>query len=124
MTSVLVPKITKIMILELQGKCQNYAWGKLGGTSKVAILGLKNGLQIVEETPYAELWIGTHPNGPSIVHPVAAKNSDFALKPLKDILTRKIVGDKVWEKFDQELPFLLKVSRYLIGICLVSVLYL
>jgi mannose-6-phosphate isomerase len=89
---------------------------KLGGASKVAILGLKNGLQIVEETPYAELWIGTHPNGPSIVH--------FALKSLKDILTRKIVGDKVWEKFDQELPFLLKVSRYLIGNCLVSVLYL
>ncbi|KAH7720109.1 mannose-6-phosphate isomerase [Aphelenchoides avenae] len=39
---------------------QNYAWGKVGAQSTVANL-----LGATESKPYAELWMGTHPNGPS-----------------------------------------------------------
>ena len=43
-------------------KCpsQNYAWGKKGSQSLVAQLSNQD---IKEEVPYAELWMGTHPNG-------------------------------------------------------------
>merc|ERR1719230_945216 len=52
-------------------KCQvkTYAWGKLGDTSLVGVLA-SEGLEELELTlgvPYAELWMGTHPSGPSMV---------------------------------------------------------
>lgn len=52
---------------------QNYAWGKRGSDSKVAQLKtLENeGFETDEEQTYAELWMGTHPNGPSRVMPEA-----------------------------------------------------
>jgi mannose-6-phosphate isomerase len=40
---------------------QNYAWGKVGEDSMVAQIGAHGDIQ--PETPYAELWMGTHPNG-------------------------------------------------------------
>lgn len=52
---------------------QNYAWGKRGSDSKVAQLKtLENeGFETDEDKTYAELWMGTHPNGPSRVMPEA-----------------------------------------------------
>lgn len=52
---------------------QNYAWGKRGSDSKVAQLKtLENeGFETDEDKNYAELWMGTHPNGPSRVMPEA-----------------------------------------------------
>lgn len=52
---------------------QNYAWGKRGSDSKVAQLKtLENeGFETEEDKTYAELWMGTHPNGPSRVMPEA-----------------------------------------------------
>ena len=92
------------MILEVAGTAQNYAWGKLGSNSKVAVLGQKNGLVVNESTPYAELWMGTHPSGPSVV-----KDSSSNLS-LKQVINKDLIGSKVWEKFDHDLPFLLKVT--------------
>jgi mannose-6-phosphate isomerase len=50
-------------------KCvsQNYDWGKEGYNSLVAQICLKNKIEINEEKPYAEYWMGAHPNGPSTV---------------------------------------------------------
>jgi len=48
---------------------QNYAWGRRGLDSKVSVL-LKSGGyldEVDEKTPYAELWMGTHPKGPAKV---------------------------------------------------------
>ncbi|KAF4646444.1 hypothetical protein FOZ61_005861, partial [Perkinsus olseni] len=46
---------------------QNYAWGKMGSTSKVALLAKEGdhtgSFKIDESKPYAELWMGDHPNG-------------------------------------------------------------
>eukprot|EP01029_Cantina_marsupialis_P029968 TRINITY_DN78868_c0_g1_i1.p1 TRINITY_DN78868_c0_g1~~TRINITY_DN78868_c0_g1_i1.p1 ORF type:complete len:443 (+),score=88.66 TRINITY_DN78868_c0_g1_i1:62-1390(+) len=58
------------MIRFLDCKIQSYAWGKLGKDSLVAQM--KNSscngkFEIVEDAPYAEYWIGTHKNGPSMI---------------------------------------------------------
>uniref|UniRef100_A0A915NZ35 Phosphomannose isomerase type I catalytic domain-containing protein n=1 Tax=Meloidogyne floridensis TaxID=298350 RepID=A0A915NZ35_9BILA len=43
---------------------KNYAWGKLGENSEVARLYVEGheDKEINSDTPYAELWIGTHPD--------------------------------------------------------------
>lgn len=48
-------------------KCaiQKYAWGKIGAESTVAQLSSANGETIEVDQPYAELWMGTHVNGPA-----------------------------------------------------------
>ncbi|CAM9241356.1 unnamed protein product [Chrysoparadoxa australica] len=50
---------------------QRYRWGKKGASSRVAQLKKREdeGFEVNEEEPYAELWMGTHPNGPSKISP-------------------------------------------------------
>lgn len=50
---------------------QNYAWGKRGKDSMVSKLKMleNEGFETDENKTYAELWMGTHPNGPSRVMP-------------------------------------------------------
>ncbi|VDM42231.1 unnamed protein product [Toxocara canis] len=54
---------------KLSCQVQNYDWGRLGKQSIVA--SLKQAAQkdfIVDDSkPYAELWMGVHPNGPSVL---------------------------------------------------------
>ncbi|CAJ0942764.1 unnamed protein product, partial [Mesorhabditis belari] len=52
---------------KLKCKVQNYDWGKIGKESTVAQLA-HNGNHtstVQEDKPYAEFWMGVHPNGPS-----------------------------------------------------------
>lgn len=55
--------------MELLCKVQNYAWGVHGLTSSVAQLAqaASSDVKIDETLPYAELWMGTHSNGPSVI---------------------------------------------------------
>lgn len=91
--------------MELVPSIQMYAWGKRGDTSKVATLfkNIKPEFVIESHKNYAELWMGTHVNGPSLV-----KNSN---KSLLSVITGKpeYLGDNVRTKFGIDLPFLLKV---------------
>lgn len=59
---VAVPPLNRILMHLLDCKAQNYAWGKSGTESVVAQLLQGN---VDPKLPYAELWMGTHPNGPS-----------------------------------------------------------
>lgn len=82
-------------LYELRGVAQHYAWGRSAGESEVAKL-MEAGGTIIDRTTsqdlkWAELWIGTHANGPA-----SLKLPNGTSVPLKDILG----GD---------LPFLLKV---------------
>ncbi|KAL4139248.1 hypothetical protein PRIC2_002746 [Phytophthora ramorum] len=54
---------------ELKCVAQSYAWGKSGLESSVAQLkeAGDESFKADASTPYAELWMGTHPNGPSRV---------------------------------------------------------
>lgn len=91
--------------MELQCKVQNYDWGKLGTDSIVAKL-LSSGnpnVEIDSAKPYAELWIGTHPNGPSLIVERGILLSEY----LKD--NHDAIGPDVKRKFGISIPFLLKV---------------
>ncbi|CAD6994869.1 mannose-6-phosphate isomerase [Ceratitis capitata] len=72
--------------MELVGFVHKYEWGKTGKDSAVAQLAALNDpeFNVEPHTPYAELWMGSHPSGPS---------------------KYKSSGDVLQE----ELPFLLKV---------------
>lgn len=91
--------------MELKCAVQEYAWGKKGESSAVALLA-QNAAQnfsINPDVPYAELWMGTHPSGPSLI----AETEE----PLSSILEASpdVLGEKVREKFGNKLPFLFKV---------------
>ena len=91
--------------MELRCAVQQYAWGKYGLNSEVAQLnGHGDPDFLVDETsPYAELWMGTHPNGPSILKGSSQKLSEWILA------NPECLGTKVRQKFGVQLPFLFKV---------------
>ena len=79
---------------------QHYPWGSTTGIP--SLLGIENS----GGSPMAELWMGTHPGGPSRVV-VGAKSM-----PLGDLLQSdpaNHLGPHVAERFAAELPFLFKV---------------
>ncbi|XP_053662607.1 mannose-6-phosphate isomerase [Anopheles marshallii] len=87
--------------MEILGNVKNYEWGKLGRQSFVAQLALSNNpqLKVEEESPYAELWMGDHVNGPAMVR----SNS----KGLDEVIRADPHG--MIGTADGQLPFLLKV---------------
>ena len=54
-------------VFPLRCAVMTYAWGLRGSNSLVGRLAAANDAEFVveERSPYAELWMGTHPNGPS-----------------------------------------------------------
>lgn len=95
----------QIVVMELRCAIQKYAWGKRGRNSEVALLnyGGDPDFMIDDAMPYAELWMGTHPNGPSILKNSSQKLDDW-IKAHPESL-----GAKVTKKFGAQLPFLFKV---------------
>ncbi|XP_065371146.1 mannose-6-phosphate isomerase [Calliphora vicina] len=76
--------------MELLGNIKNYEWGKLGDSSEVANLfkANKENFDIINNIPYAELWMGDHGSGPSVV---------------------KSSGQELGQVYKQRLPYLFKV---------------
>ncbi|ORX75158.1 mannose-6-phosphate isomerase [Anaeromyces robustus] len=92
-------------VFQLIPKVQNYAWGKYGSDSKVAEL-ISNAypeIEIDEKNKYAELWMGTHPNGPSIKRSTGESLKNILLTD-PELLTTEIAS-----KYNGDLPFLFKV---------------
>lgn len=64
---------TQNQLRPLHCVAQQYAWGRLGSSSTVALMkdaqvrNEDDSFFIDEDKPYAELWLGTHPNGMSVV---------------------------------------------------------
>ncbi|CAH1404380.1 unnamed protein product [Nezara viridula] len=93
--------------MELRGYVQSFETGQLGGASIVSTLHWtpKNKERKIDETSdkhYAELWIGTNPNGEAILRKTKEK--------LSKIITQHphILGISSY-LFEDKLPFLLKV---------------
>jgi len=87
-------------IYRLENVIQPYAWG-----SKTAISELL-GLPGPHDAPQAELWMGTHPKGPSLVH-IGAKRV-----PLYQLIKQNpmvMLGDDSVRRFGAVLPYLFKV---------------
>jgi len=57
-------------LFELKCVVQPYAWGKVGSDSLVGRLAAsgQQGFVLDSNSPYAEMWMGTHPSGPSVVN--------------------------------------------------------
>lgn len=91
--------------MELLCKVQKYEWGKLGSKSVVAKLcaNVDQTFVINENTPYAELWMGTHVNGPSVLKR-SGETLDSAIRNHPEYL-----GEETAKMFNNELPFLFKV---------------
>lgn len=91
--------------MELRCQIQSYAWGKCGSDSIVASLMKPSNpnITIDEKTTYAELWMGTHSNGPSFLKD-ENKSLDDYIKENKHTL-----GSLVLDKFGSQLPFLFKI---------------
>lgn len=90
--------------MELQCKIQSYEWGKLGFDSTVARLAASaSNTPIDTNSPYAEYWMGTHPNGPAVIIDRDILLSEYIKNNLDAI------GPDVRKKFGVSVPFLLKV---------------
>jgi len=87
-------------IFELECYSQNYTWGKKGSHSLVAKLSKQTPIE--ENLPYAELWMGTHPNCPSRTKDNQELLSD-RLKNYPELLGAYVISR--WA----ELPFLFKI---------------
>ncbi|RDB27634.1 Mannose-6-phosphate isomerase [Hypsizygus marmoreus] len=96
-------------VFKIAPTIQQYDWGKPGSTAKVAQFASASklpGFAIDESSPYAELWMGTHPKSPSHVFSSGEVLSDhLASHP-------ELMGKHIAEKFQTSngnLPFLFKV---------------
>ena len=81
---------------------KNYAWGKNGTESEVARLFAAGHPkhEVGPTTPYAELWMGTHPDGPAMV------------RDSSENLSKLIAKNNSSENNNKEelhLPFIMKI---------------
>ena len=98
-------------VVELECVAQQYDWGKVGAASLVYRLlqrarakrsGSHDDHTTPDTSPYSELWMGTHPSGPSRVR--VGDDGDDASAPTLS----KYLGEATGTA-DQQLPFLFKV---------------
>jgi len=82
---------------QLTSPVRHYPWG-----SRTVIPDLL-GLPSPAGQPYAELWMGAHPDAPSML--ADGTGLDAAIKANPD----RLLGPKVRERFGNRLPFLMKV---------------
>jgi mannose-6-phosphate isomerase len=87
----------------LVNRIQPYAWGARGDDAFIPRL---LGIEPEPDTPYAELWMGAHPNAPS---QVVIGGAQVSLRQLIAQYPREILGQAVAERFLDRLPFLFKV---------------
>ncbi|KAI0397904.1 mannose-6-phosphate isomerase [Xylariaceae sp. FL0594] len=94
-------------VFQLAGTCNEYSWGQKGSDSLAATLCAKtpgSGFEIDPSKYYSEMWFGDYPDFPG-------KKLETG-EPLADVLKRdkeKLLGKKVIEHFDAQLPYLPKI---------------
>ncbi|KAJ1942714.1 Mannose-6-phosphate isomerase, partial [Linderina macrospora] len=92
-------------VIRLTCNANNYAWGKHGASSKAAQFAATNPNVTIDPTqPYSELWMGTHPSGPSTVF-----GTTTLLSSVVDSDPTSALGSAVVAKFGPHLPYLFKV---------------
>ena len=102
---------------QLKCGCNSYPWGKQGSSSLAAKLcaqtpgyapndaAPKTPFKIDENTPYAEMWMGTYPTLPSYV-----ASTDEPLQAVIDRHASDLLGDAIINRFGHKnLPFLPKI---------------
>ncbi|KAJ1940742.1 Mannose-6-phosphate isomerase, partial [Kickxella alabastrina] len=93
-----------MVAIRLSCSVNNYHWGKQGLNSKAAQFAATSNVTIDETKTYSELWMGTHPTGPSLVF-----GTETPLSAIVDENPRDALGEDIAKKFNNQLPFLFKV---------------
>ncbi|KAJ4297680.1 hypothetical protein N0V90_005574 [Kalmusia sp. IMI 367209] len=95
-------------VIQLKCYCNQYPWGRQGSKSLAATLCSKTpgtDFSIDENSPYAEMWMGTYPELPSYV-----LGSGEDLQEVLDKNSEALIGKKIIQKFNHtKIPFLPKV---------------
>ncbi|KAI1442553.1 mannose-6-phosphate isomerase [Annulohypoxylon stygium] len=95
------------LVFQLSGTCNNYPWGKKGKQSLAAQLCAQTpgiDFQINDDEFYSEMWFGDYPDFP-------ARKLDTG-ELLSDVIQRnkeQLLGQKIIEKFGDQLPYLPKI---------------
>ncbi|MDW1605370.1 MULTISPECIES: mannose-6-phosphate isomerase, class I [unclassified Vibrio] len=84
-------------LFKLNNTIQNYSWGST--TALTDMFGLEN----PDDKPQAEIWMGAHEKGCSVID-----GSDMSLKEYIDLDPIQALGDKTAKQYG-ELPYLFKV---------------
>lgn len=88
----------------LTNKTQRYEWGERGPAAFIARL--LNLPDVDENTPLAEMWMGTHPLGTSMLN---YGGKQVLLSDLVQRYPAEILGQRVATAFVSQFPFLLKI---------------
>ena len=93
--------------LAVQAAVQNYEWGVRGGGENGLVARMAKAPP-AEGTPFAELWMGTHPKAPLKL--VEAAPGAAAGAPLSDFLRAHpaFAGEKSVATYGDQLPYLFK----------------
>lgn len=96
----------QVPLLRLQCGVNSYAWGKKGNDSAAARFAAatpSDDLKIESDTPYAELWMGTHPSNPS--------RDLHTGRTLLDLCedNQSLLSQTISSHYGNKLPFLFKV---------------
>jgi mannose-6-phosphate isomerase class I len=86
--------------LHVRGGVQHYPWGSTDAIPE--LLGQAN----PKREPFAELWLGAHPDLPA--HAIIGRN-EIALNRLTGAAGPVLLGDRAFEQFDGVFPFLMKI---------------
>jgi mannose-6-phosphate isomerase len=87
----------------LLNKTQHYDWGTKNDDAFIPHF---TGSPVVRDLPYAELWIGAHPSAPS---DIVVQGRQSPLNRVIEDFPLEILGEDVAHRFDNKLPFLLKI---------------
>jgi mannose-6-phosphate isomerase len=87
----------------LENQIQHYAWGTKGGEAYIPRL---LGIEPDPGLPYAEMWMGAHPNAPSRVR---LGDRTVSLRRLIEQCPHQVLGPAVNKAFHGTLPFLFKI---------------
>ncbi|KAL1863121.1 hypothetical protein Daus18300_008113 [Diaporthe australafricana] len=99
--------MTTQRVFQLSGTCNNYPWGKKGRQSLAAQLCARTpgtDFKIEDEQYYSEMWFGDYPDFPARVLETGELLADVLRKDQQTLLGKKVV-----ETMDVQLPFLPKI---------------
>lgn len=90
-------------VYKLYNSYQNYDWGTKNNN---AFIPKFVGDEVEKDLPYAELWIGAHPK---LSSKIKIDEKCYSLEKVIDAFPEEVLGNDVAKKFNQKLPFLLKI---------------
>jgi mannose-6-phosphate isomerase class I len=86
--------------LRVRGRVQHYAWGSTDAIPE--LLGQAN----PKHEPFAELWLGAHPELPA---QATIGSGEIALNRLTAVAGPRLLGERAFQQFDGVFPFLMKI---------------